>query len=708
MHRASLFAAACCCLALAACDAAPQEVLDDAKAAGLTAADFPETSTCLLKEMDGGIPLDEDETKGRNNWILWTAGNQVFWDRMANRFCGIVDLIKTLDSRNRPRRFAEMGLMNEPGFRQARNPDRFGLWLDEPAGPPPADLDEKIYGRSSGVVGFRIYPNPAFDDEAKAQWNPERFYRDPAYCDANLVRPYRVGVTCGVCHVAPNPLNPPGEPENPQWKNLSSAIGNQYIREGKAFTLAEPGSFFWEMLNAQPPGTSDTSRPANDHINNPSAINHISELGARLGEAAPEKLAGGARAWPPPGEETRPVPHFLKDGADSVGARGALMRVYLNEGLYSQQWLKDHDVLLGLRPQKAFDVAGAFRNSVYWQTTYARTANIVKFFLRLTPMHLKDAPGGKAYISRDQAVMDRGKRAFAERCAGCHSSKQPPGDLPPGSEQARQWHRDEVMRPDFRDNNFLSSERRYPVSRIKTNACRALATNATRGHIWDNFSSETYKSLEPVGTIEAVDPIDTARPFRFTAPAGGVGYYRPPSLVSLWASAPFLHNNALGVFTGDPSVAGRMRAFDDAIEKLLWPEKRPKIIWRTTDTSWLKIDRAFVPETLKTLVKGEGIALGPIPKGTPINLLANIDPTRPGGLALLAEVEAAFAVIGRRGGDFSDLLAAQPGGDALRHLVARLMAESACPDLVEDRGHEFGADLPDDDKRALIEFLKTL
>ena len=36
------------------------------------------------------------------------------------------------------------------------------------------------------------------------------------------------------------------------------------------------------------------------------------------------------------------------------------------------------------------------------------------------------------------------------------------------------------------------------------------------------------------------------------------------------------------------------------------------------------------------------------------------------------------------------------------------LAESLCPDLIEDRGHEFGTRLPDADKRALIEFLKTL
>jgi hypothetical protein len=404
----------------------------------------------------------------------------------------------------------------------------------------------------------------------------------------------------------------------------------------------------------------------------------------------------------------RIVPHILKDGADSVGARGALMRVYVNEGLFSQQWLTDHDVLLGLRPQRPFDVANAFRKSVYWQATYARTENILKFFMKLKPMHLEDAPGGKDYISPDAAVMERGKLAFADHCAGCHSSKQPPGNVDPQSEEAKRWHREAVMRPDFLQGNFLSTDRRYPVTKVQTNACRALATNATRGHIWDNFSSETYKSLDRVGTIETVDPINASKVHRFEAPAGGVGYYRPPSLASVWSSAPFLHNNSVGIFTGDPSVAGRMRAFDDAIEKLLWPEKREGIIWRTTDTSRVTVPVVFLSQELKVLAKDKAITLGPIPKGTPINLLANVDPTRPGAIKLIAEVEATLRKVAQAGRDFSDILADPADGEALKRMVAQLIAQSTCPDLVEDRGHLYGTKLPDADKHALIEFLKTL
>src|SRR5262249_49526787 len=175
-----------------------------------------------------------------------------------------------------------------------------------------------------------------------------------------------------------------------------------------------------------------------------------------------------------------------------------------------------------------------------------------------------------------------------------------------------------------------------------------------------------------------------------------------------WSSAPLLHNNSLGIFTGDPSVAGRMRAFNDAIEKLLWPEKRERTIWRTSGTSWLKVPISFLSQELKVVAQGGTIALGPIPKGTPITLLANVDPTRPGAIKLIAEVEATLRKVAASGRDFSDILADPADGEALKRMVAQLLAASTCPDLVEDRGHLYGSELADADKRALIEFLKTL
>ena len=42
----------------------------------------------------------------------------------------------------------------------------------------------------------------------------------------------------------------------------------------------------------------------------------------------------------------------------------------------------------------------------------------------------------------------------------------------------------------------------------------------------------------------------------------------------MWATAPLLHNNTLGIYNHDPSVAGRLAAFDDAIGKLFYRSKR--------------------------------------------------------------------------------------------------------------------------------------
>ena len=43
----------------------------------------------------------------------------------------------------------------------------------------------------------------------------------------------------------------------------------------------------------------------------------------------------------------------------------------------------------------------------------------------------------------------------------------------------------------------------------------------------------------------------------------------------------------------------------------------------------------------------------------------------------------------------------------MSNLAPDLLKISKCPDFVLDRGHTFGAKLPDQDKRALIEYMKT-
>ncbi|PYJ12653.1 MAG: hypothetical protein DME93_06595 [Verrucomicrobia bacterium] len=696
-------------LALAACK--KSEPLDEAKAAGKTTADFPQITADIFKPMDGGIDLSPEEIMGRNAWNLWSAGNQCFWNRAAQDSYGLIDLLKMLDNRKYPRgeRFKILGLMNEPGFRAraSTEPDEFGLCLDEQVEPEPAGIDEKVYGKPSGVLGFRIFPNPEFNEEARKKWDGKRFYEDPTYYNNNkLVRPYRVGVACGACHIAPYPNNPPADPANPRWENLASAIGNQYINEGKVFACnVEKGGFFYEMLAAQPRGTSDTSRIATDHINNPNAINPIFLLAERERIAIPEKMAGGTLALPGEKEEM-PVPHILKDGADSIGVAGAAIRVYVNIGMFSEYWLTLHNRLIGLTPQKPFEIPYAREHSVFWRATEERLANIAAFFRCLKPFHLADTPGGQAYITTDLVVMTRGKEVFAESCAACHSSKQPSPNIDPRSGEGKAWLRAAVMAPDFLENNFLSNDKRYPLTKIETNSARAFATNAKAGHMWDNFSSQTYKELSPVDELEFFNPFDETHPVKFRPKDKNVGpgYYRTPSLVSIWSSAPFLHNNMLGKFTGDPSVAGRMDAFNAAIEKLLWPEKRkgPDSIWRTNQRCWLHIRKEYVPWALRFRCDKDGyLNVGPIPAGTPINLIANLEPSFWDMLTLVPRIKADLDRI------HDKKLDDEAAKRVFANLVPDLTKANKCPDFIEDKGHYFGTDLTDDDKRALIEFLKT-
>jgi hypothetical protein len=319
---------------------------------------------------------------------------------------------------------------------------------------------------------------------------------------------------------------------------------------------------------------------------------------------------------------------------------------------------------------------------------------------------------------------------------------------------------------------------------LQTNACSPLATNAIANNIWDNFSSRSYKELPAVGSITVHDPI-SGEPRQYVMPGGGRGYTRPASLISLWSTAPFLLNNTVGdLIPGeyavgangysvnpDASVAARMKAFDDAIRKLLWPERRngdsiikdgfaleagegerlPGVVDRTLELSYLRVPIGYLPDGVQKLqgfgariapwLFGEGgVEIGPIPVGTPINLIANLD--------LLGEENATPAAKLQHLGRVVDLLkevkgalkslppkqqyvqeyGAKPSAEraayeeklnsaareAFLPLVPKLLAFNKCPDFVVNRGHYFGTrylagetPLSDEDKEALIEFLKT-
>jgi hypothetical protein len=257
-----------------------------------------------------------------------------------------------------------------------------------------------------------------------------------------------------------------------------------------------------------------------------------------------------------------------------------------------------------------------------------------------------------------------------------------------------------------------------------------------------------------VGKVTVQDPF-TAERWQYTMPGGGRGFTRVPSHVSIWSTAPFLLNNRLGPFSDDPSVEARMRRFEASIEQLLWPEKREReanfdgYILRTTERSDVSIPKRSVPEELRNLVgdpllrsdifgrlfdKDGDFKLGPIPKGFPINLAASYQPLADLDRATLVGKAAHAANVVRLLGKF---LESWPSLDIsaddasllawAANLREPLLGLSKCPDFVVNRGHYFGTEkfnetdglsedekafgpeppLSDNDKRALIEFIKT-
>jgi hypothetical protein len=797
---------------------------DEAQQAGRTEASFPQAKEDYFRDMDNGVGLSADEIQGRNMWLVWTGGNDRFWDRVTKDSLATFDLLKIVTSHpsqnycdgkpcNRDSRWRWMGAVNEPCFEKAAaaDPQRFGLWLDVRSKDCPADPFENeqaypgvkidargttfsdgskmpvgsYFGYPTGIVGLRLFPNPKFDQAAKDNWDAEKYYTDENYYkNPALIRPYRVGMACGFCHVGPSPVHPPADPSNPQWSNLNSTVGAQYLWMDRVFVYsANKKEFLYQLVNSYPPGTMDTSLVSTDYINNPRTMNAIYNLKERMDQGhrwGKETLKGGElnnRQLPgtfdAPG--TSWSPRVLKDGSDSVGVLGALNRVYLNIGLYSEEWLTHFNPFFGGKPITPIEIATAEKNSVYWLATENGTTNMAKFLLRAgQPDRLADAPGGMKFLTTDATVLNRGKTVFADNCARCHSSKlpekaraqmDPSGCSGPGylacwkrfwaytkTAEFRTDIRAIVADPDFLKDNYLSSEARVPVTLLRTNACSPLGTNAVRGNIWDNFSSSTYKELPSVGKITVQDPF-TAKRWQYTMPGGGLGFTRVPSLVSIWSTAPFLVNNRLGSFSDDPSVEARMKHFDEAIRQLLWPETRqqePKFdgyIARTSERSFVSVPRRSISpelmnifndlpaEPFQRLFDRDGaLQIGPIPKGFPIGLAASHQPlpdlTRASAreklahgknfLALMAKVAVNFPSLDLSADDATLLV----WGAKLREPLLKM---SKCPDYVVNRGHYFGTAkfnetdglsddeksygpspaLSDDDKRALIEFIKT-
>jgi hypothetical protein len=399
-----------------------------------------------------------------------------------------------------------------------------------------------------------------------------------------------VGVACAACHAGLDPQNPPADPNHPAWENIHATVGNQYIAIGKLFGgHLSPHDPRKQVFDTWAPGTVDTTAIESDGINNPGIITQFFNT--------PDRPYFNLTDHGMPIS----VHRAGQGGEDDVGCERAALRVYFNIGMCAAECMVPHLANGPGGTQTPIDDAECAAACPAYSEAKAAIPDECAFMAAQTSSKLENTPGGAAFI--DHSKVARGRQVFQQNCVSCHSNGQPA------------------------EHNVWSDDLIHPMADIGTNSCRARTTNWAGGHIWANFSSDQYKGR----------------------PTHGPGYYRDMPLLSVWATAPFLHNNRLGTFNGDPSVAGRIAAYEDAMDQLLNPWKRDLLgsIQKTSDS--IQVPTPFGNITL--------------PTGTPVALFANLNPTN--------------------------------------------LLDNLCPDLIENQGHYYGWQLSARDKQALTEYLKT-
>jgi mono/diheme cytochrome c family protein len=422
--------------------------------------------------------------------------------------------------------------------------------------------------------------------------------------------------------------------------------------------------------------------------------------------------------------------------------------VYINIGSCSEAcWTNHITDLRQIDPahrgfgQSPVDIGQCRRDCPNFRAIEDRLPELAAFVTSARPTDLYTA---QKLDSRSQLIeqldsefgenaVERGRQIFARDCASCHSSQDPPG----GDFSSVDFHALDPSDPSLRID-WLGDDEMTPASQVGTYLSRALHSNHKQGHVFEEYGSETLRDRKVDPTLPV--PAD-----------GGLGYYRNISLLSLWAHAPFMHNNAIGpelcgkprnpendfyrspyvdqkgkpqigapaCWSYDPSVEGRYRLFKASVDALLNPGRRvPKITTLDED-----IVIAVGPR-IERDGKETGIGLV-IPAGLPVAYLGNLD--HKGLVADIVNVHVNPKRLDEKYASRLDAAEIQALADELRemtkgfknssdHLIQGLAEHKPMLEkyylnstaTVENVGHDFGEGLSDTDKRALTAFMATL
>jgi hypothetical protein len=111
--------------------------------------------------------------------------------------------------------------------------------------------------------------------------------------------------------------------------------------------------------------------------------------------------------------------------------------------------------------------------------------------------------------------------------------------------------------------DFLGNDQPTPVTEVGTFRCRALHSNHKAGHLYMEYAPRRCASSRVVADI----------PERGELKDGGRGYMRNISLVNVWATAPFMHNNAIG-----PEICGKPANKDNDFHRARYVDADGKLL----------------------------------------------------------------------------------------------------------------------------------
>jgi hypothetical protein len=531
---------------------------------------------------------------GRNVWLKATFGGEEFFSVLLPEALGLNVGLNQVLTTPRSQRFTTWGVVNDPNCTDGTAATG-GLDICPPdvaAGDPDAAYE----GAPSGVVGVREFPNPAFNAA-----------QPPSATNS----PILVGVSCAGCHAGLDAQHPPADPNHPTWANIALTTGNQYIQIGKIFGAnLPPTDPRWQVFNTWAPGTVDTTAIESDGINNPGIITQFFDFPDRPYFSVHQNGVLLNTHGVTGGQAHRAG----QGGEDDVGCQLAATRVYFNIGMCAGPCMLPNLTNGpggGQSPINLATCSAACADLVAEQKDVADECSFINDAVLTPPPSLAFTAGGARYLNISAATA--GEKVFQTNCASCHSNGDPLWS-------PRNVYSDDQVHVASGFNATIGE----PAGDVGTNACRSRTTNWETGQIWAEFSSDELKERGP-------------------------GYYRDVPLYGIWATAPFFHNNRLGPASTDPSVGGRVAAFESAFNELMNPPLRNEASSVLTTTVAITIATPAGAETL--------------PAGTPVGAFANVNPAT---------------------------------------------GQSLCSDYVENGGHYFGATLDATDKANLGEFLKTL